>query len=40
MAVEKKVLKPGNGTDIPKKGDEVSMEYTGTLTHVILSQQS
>jgi FK506-binding protein 1 len=31
MAVEKKVLKPGNGVDRPKKGDTVTMEYTGWL---------
>jgi len=31
MGVEKQVLKPGNGTDFPKKHDEVSMEYTGWL---------
>jgi len=30
MGVEKQVLKAGNGADIPKKHDEVSMEYTGT----------
>ncbi|CAO2652773.1 Nn.00g021840.m01.CDS01 [Neocucurbitaria sp. VM-36] len=28
MGVEKVVLKEGNGCDIPKKHDEVSMEYT------------
>ena len=31
MGVTKKVLKPGNGTDKPKKGDEVTIEYTGNL---------
>ncbi|KAF2746355.1 peptidyl-prolyl cis-trans isomerase [Sporormia fimetaria CBS 119925] len=31
MGVTKEVLKGGNGTDIPKKGDTVSMEYTGWL---------
>jgi hypothetical protein len=30
MGVEKTVLKRGNGTDVPKKHDEVSMEYTGS----------
>jgi FK506-binding protein 1 len=30
MGVEKTILKPGNGIDIPKKHDEVSMEYTGS----------
>jgi hypothetical protein len=29
MGVEKLVLQRGNGIDIPKKHDEVSMEYTG-----------
>jgi FK506-binding protein 1 len=31
MGVEKKVLKTGNGTDKPKAGDTVTMEYTGWL---------
>ncbi|KAL8940560.1 MAG: hypothetical protein Q9216_002747 [Gyalolechia sp. 2 TL-2023] len=31
MGVERKVLKEGNGTDQPKKGDEVTIEYTGNL---------
>jgi len=31
MGVEKLVIRPGNGTDFPKKHDEVSMEYTGWL---------
>lgn len=31
MGVEKKVLKTGNGQDTPKKGDTVTMEYTGWL---------
>ena len=31
MGVEKTIIKPGNGVDRPKKGDEVSMEYTGYL---------
>ncbi|KAJ4362995.1 hypothetical protein N0V83_010112 [Neocucurbitaria cava] len=30
MGVEKVVLKEGNGLDIPKKHDEVSIEYTGS----------
>lgn len=29
MGVEKEVVTAGNGTDFPKKHDEVSMEYTG-----------
>jgi len=31
MGVEKTLLKNGNGTDQPKKGDTVTMEYTGWL---------
>ncbi|KAL8732053.1 MAG: hypothetical protein Q9166_003006 [cf. Caloplaca sp. 2 TL-2023] len=31
MGVTRKVLKEGNGTDQPKKGDEVTIEYTGNL---------
>ncbi|MCJ1302922.1 hypothetical protein MMC08_005727 [Hypocenomyce scalaris] len=31
MGVTRKVLKEGNGTDRPKKGDEVTIEYTGNL---------
>jgi FK506-binding protein 1 len=31
MGVTRKVLKPGNGIDKPKKGDEVTIEYTGNL---------
>ena len=31
MGVTRKVLKEGNGKDIPKKGDEVTIEYTGNL---------
>jgi len=31
MGVEKIILKKGNGIDIPRKHDEVSMEYTGWL---------
>jgi FK506-binding protein 1 len=27
----KEVLSPGNGKDFPKKGDRVTMEYTGWL---------
>jgi hypothetical protein len=36
MGVEKVILRRGNGIDVPKKHDEVSMEYTGkqpTLRH-------
>jgi len=36
MGVKKIMLRRGNGIDIPKKHDEVSMEYTGkmlTLTY-------
>ena len=31
MGVTRKLLKAGNGTDKPKKGDEVTIEYTGNL---------
>ncbi|EMD64637.1 hypothetical protein GGP41_003087 [Bipolaris sorokiniana] len=31
MGVEKVVAKPGNGTDFPKKHDEICVEYTGWL---------
>ncbi|KAF2152032.1 FKBP-type peptidyl-prolyl cis-trans isomerase [Myriangium duriaei CBS 260.36] len=31
MAVEKTIIKQGNGTDKPKNGDQVAMEYTGWL---------
>lgn len=29
--LQKEVLVPGNGTDKPKAGDTVTMEYTGWL---------
>ncbi|KZZ95182.1 FK506-binding protein 1B [Ascosphaera apis ARSEF 7405] len=31
MGVTKKILSPGNGTDKPKAGDQISMLYTGCL---------
>ncbi|MCJ1455789.1 hypothetical protein MMC28_006145 [Mycoblastus sanguinarius] len=31
MGVTKKIVTKGNGVDKPKKGDEVSIEYTGNL---------
>lgn len=31
MGVTRKVLTKGNGTDRPKKGDTVTIEYTGNL---------
>jgi FKBP-type peptidyl-prolyl cis-trans isomerase len=31
MGVTKKLISPGNGTDKPKKGDSITMEYTGNL---------
>ncbi|KAI9880580.1 MAG: hypothetical protein M1830_002279 [Pleopsidium flavum] len=31
MGVTRKVLKQGNNIDKPKKGDEVTIEYTGCL---------
>mmetsp|Transcript_2449 Transcript_2449/g.4936 ORF Transcript_2449/g.4936 Transcript_2449/m.4936 type:complete len:110 (-) Transcript_2449:87-416(-) len=32
MGVEKEVLKAGDGANFPKKGDTVTMHYTGTLS--------
>lgn len=32
MGVEKEVLKAGDGQSFPKKGDRLTMHYTGTLT--------
>ena len=31
MGVDRKVIQPGNGTDSPRKGDVVTIEYTGNL---------
>lgn len=31
MGVTKEQLSPGNGTDKPKQGDTITMEYTGNL---------
>jgi FK506-binding protein 1 len=31
MGVTKKLISPGNGQDKPKKGDSITMEYTGNL---------
>lgn len=31
MGVERKVIKEGNGVDFPKKNDNVTIDYTGTL---------
>ncbi|KAI4138865.1 MAG: hypothetical protein L6R39_006568, partial [Caloplaca ligustica] len=31
MGVTRKVIKEGNGVDKPKKGDQVTIEYTGNL---------
>lgn len=31
MGVEKQILVEGNKTDYPKKGDNVSLHYTGCL---------
>ncbi|TKA64020.1 Peptidyl-prolyl cis-trans isomerase [Friedmanniomyces simplex] len=31
MGVTKKMISPGNGTDRPKSGDTITMEYTGNL---------
>mmetsp|Transcript_44648 Transcript_44648/g.103222 ORF Transcript_44648/g.103222 Transcript_44648/m.103222 type:complete len:110 (-) Transcript_44648:103-432(-) len=32
MGVTKEVIQAGDGTNFPKKGDKVTMHYTGTLT--------
>ncbi|KAK1812975.1 hypothetical protein LTR12_012645 [Friedmanniomyces endolithicus] len=32
MGVTKKMITPGNGTDKPKSGDTITMEYTGICT--------
>lgn len=34
MGVEKIVAKPGNGTDFPKKHDEICVEYTGIAASI------
>lgn len=31
MGVTKQQITPGNGTDKPKAGDTITMEYTGNL---------
>ena len=31
MGITKKLISPGNGQDKPKKGDNITMEYTGNL---------
>lgn len=31
MGVTKKLISEGNGVDKPKKGDTITMEYTGNL---------
>ena len=31
MGVTKTLISPGNGQDKPKKGDSITMEYTGNL---------
>uniref|UniRef100_A0A5K3F7M1 peptidylprolyl isomerase n=1 Tax=Mesocestoides corti TaxID=53468 RepID=A0A5K3F7M1_MESCO len=33
MGVEVEVIKPGDGTNYPKKGQTVKVHYTGTLTN-------
>lgn len=32
MGVEKDVIKPGDGVHFPKRGDQLTMHYTGTLS--------
>nr|CDS24838.1 peptidyl prolyl cis trans isomerase FKBP1A [Echinococcus granulosus] len=32
MGVDVEVIKPGDGTNYPKKGQTVTVHYTGTLT--------
>ncbi|KXS18487.1 peptidyl-prolyl cis-trans isomerase, partial [Gonapodya prolifera JEL478] len=32
MGVTREVIKAGDGANFPKKGDKVTMHYTGTLT--------
>merc|ERR1712154_310394 len=32
MGVDKQVIKAGDGVNFPKKGDRLTMHYTGTLT--------
>jgi hypothetical protein len=39
MGVEKIMLRRGNGIDVPKKHDEVSMEYTGSSSNPIAQAQ-
>ena len=39
MGVQKQVLQQGNGTDKPKKGDNISMEYTGWLHEPSANEQ-
>jgi FK506-binding protein 1 len=31
QTLHKKLIKSGNGVDTPKKGDEVTIQYTGWL---------
>jgi FK506-binding protein 1 len=33
MGVEKEIIKPGDGINFPKKGDQLTMHYTGTLAN-------
>ena len=40
MGVEKTVARPGNGTDFPKKNDEICVEYTGTMTSTHRQRQN
>ncbi|KAI2493877.1 Peptidylprolyl isomerase [Fragilaria crotonensis] len=33
MGVEKEIIKPGDGINFPKRGDQLTMHYTGTLAN-------
>ena len=33
MGVEKEILMPGDGVNFPKRGDQLTMHYTGTLSN-------
>jgi FK506-binding protein 1 len=33
MGVEREIIEPGDGINFPKKGDQLTMHYTGTLAN-------